>query len=421
MTLHVYAQGNGVAGLNEDQQGREDNGFDEHVLHEQGLSRPPFASPPRLKCKHSMALSHELAALALFVTVVPAVFCATLTTQESLAPATNFTPSPQLASCSCSATERGFSMADAQNLRLVLGQVSQIYALTERLLGPAVALQASHLYGVAIFNQCARKRGYEACANADAALRAPGFTTFCTYDAVTEVNLVVKKGKFRAAPACDSMARFTSNKKQRGVNQTISMPRPVVPGASPVPSVAVRGDDVGNVRIELGNKQGAAVSPVPSPSPSVGAEEVKVVNPTPLNEGCVAVEHLAGFALQHPRHRRRAVLCMDGFCATPNHAILVDGVYTSMGRLCRAEWECTREVRLVNNLKVAVNKMARYDDRIVITPYDVRFPVALVWLVQMMEDLVGIAHSAVISGLAVSSVLFVFASFDVKDKRHVST
>lgn len=362
----------------------------------------------------------NLAAPALLLVLFPVVLCAQLTTQETLAPATNFTPSPQLASCLCSPTKRGFSVSDARNLRMVLGQVAQIHAITAPLLGSAIALQASHLYGIAIFNQCTRKRGYEACANADAALRAPGFTTFCTYDTVTEENLIVQGGKFRAAPPCDSMKEFASSKKQRSVNDTAPTPLPLVPGVSPVPSAAPRSDDNEEVSvlIEMGNKQGSDGSPLPSPS--ADAEEVKVVFPTALNEGCVAVEHLRGFVLQHPRHLRRTVLCRRGFCATPNHAIVVDGVYTSMGRLCEDEWQCRREVRLVNNLKVAANKMARFDEQIVITPYDIRFPVFLVWVAQMGEDAVNIVRTSIISGFAVLSALYVLAAIDNHGREALS-
>ncbi len=52
------------------------------------------------------------------------------------------------------------------------------------------------------------------------------------------------------------------------------------------------------------------------------------------SEGCVAAEHLKGYSLQHKTNLWRGVLCSRGFCATPNHAIIVGGKLTSLKKLC---------------------------------------------------------------------------------------
>lgn len=150
----------------------------------------------------------------------------------------------------------------------------------------------------------------------------------------------------------------------------------------------------------------AAAIPIPKEKPATGSTEVnenapaveidtpetetKKTQPAPAskappkNEGCVAIEHLTGYVLQHAEHLRRPVLCAHGFCATPNHAIIVDGEWTSMKRLCGTKWDCARSVKLVNNLLVIANRRAVVG-QVTITPYDLRFPRWAVWVVQIAE------------------------------------
>lgn len=108
----------------------------------------------------------------------------------------------------------------------------------------------------------------------------------------------------------------------------------------------------------------------------------------PINEGCVAVEHLIGYPLLHARNLQRKVLCAHGFCATPNHAIIVDGRFTSMRRMCAADgpWECTEKETLVNNIKVWRHRRVRVSDLVTITPYDYRFPRWVVWVAQFVHE-----------------------------------
>lgn len=126
----------------------------------------------------------------------------------------------------------------------------------------------------------------------------------------------------------------------------------------------------------------------------------------PRNEGCVAIEHLRGYALQHPNHLRRHVLCYDNFCATPNHAIIVDDRYTSMKRLCANQWQCVESQKLVNNLKIAKNRRVQVSARIVVTPYDLRFPKAASWVAQIAEDVWYLIQNSTILG-----VTFAIAAF----------
>lgn len=74
-------------------------------------------------------------------------------------------------------------------------------------------------------------------------------------------------------------------------------------------------------------------------------------------------------------------------CATPNHGIIADGVCTSKKKLCSdSSSPCIQQTKLVNNLKLAANRRAVASDRIVVTPYDVRFPKAVIWAVHILED-----------------------------------
>lgn len=138
-----------------------------------------------------------------------------------------------------------------------------------------------------------------------------------------------------------------------------------------------------------------------------------------LREGCVAVEHLEGYVLQHPRHLLRPVLCGRGFCATRNHAVVIAGKYTSMARICSADWECTERFALVNNLKVAANRRALVhgvDEHIVVTPYDIRFPKVAVWAVQMLEDVWNMLAVSVCSGTVAGVTVLVLSKTNLGEQ-----
>eukprot|EP00171_Calliarthron_tuberculosum_P014326 IDg14326t1 len=209
---------------------------------------------------------------------------------------------------------------------------------------------------------CARLEGYEACVNAADMLRAAFARPLCTYDNATRNNLVMSGKMLSLAPKC--FGRFKSKHLQ-----------------SPL--------------------RDALIKPVPHVIPKTWRKDG-------MTEGCVAVEHLNGFALQHRQHLRRPVLCADNFCATPNHAILFKGTFTSMKRLCAGQLYCTAEVRLVNNLKVAVNRRAEVSDDIVVTPYDIRFPKALVWAAQMTEDAIRIVSKSLGVGVLLTASFLVY-------------
>lgn len=146
-----------------------------------------------------------------------------------------------------------------------------------------------------------------------------------------------------------------------------------------------------------------------SPEPSPDAASADAASPSPgvagrnRNEGCVAVEHLGSFPTQHATPLLRPVLCGRRLCATPNHALVVRGVWTSMLKLCGSgTWKCTARMAYVNNMKIAAGTRLRFDEDVVITPYDDRFPVAGPWIVQMAEDVVALVVIALRSAAFVA-------------------
>lgn len=154
----------------------------------------------------------------------------------------------------------------------------------------------------------------------------------------------------------------------------------------------------------------ASPAPLPPVVPLAAAPNSSTV---PKNEGCVAVEHLSGFVLQHPVHLSRQVLCtvIDGmdFCATPNHAIILDGTMTSMKKICTPHHKnqrCVTSVKLENNLKITANRRAVISDRIVVTPYDMRFPKIAVWAVQILEEIFTVqALATIVVGIATTGLV----------------
>lgn len=207
-----------------------------------------------------------------------------------------------------------------------------------------------------IGNTCLKEIGMEGCVNADAKLRGKADPILCSHDLETGRNL--REGV--TVGSCASVPRFRLR-----ANKTTS--------------------------------------------------ESTETNRTSVNEGCVAIEHLDGYALQHKRHLVRPVLCYRGFCATTNHAIIVGDEYTSMGRKCAEDWQCTERVTRVNNLKVAKNRRARVSEHIVVTPYDIRFPKAAVWAVQMLEDVWNLLAVYISPGTVVGADLLLHRKMNIKE------
>lgn len=143
---------------------------------------------------------------------------------------------------------------------------------------------------------------------------------------------------------------------------------------------------------------------IPVPDTMESPEPTPEESPMPTDEGCVAIEHLEGYVLQHPVHLMKPVLCAHDFCATPNHAIIVDGEMTSMKRLCATKWECTKTVKLVNNLRITANRRAVVSDRITVTPYDLRVPKIVIWVVQIAEQLFSLLSMPAIFALCLAGM-----------------
>lgn len=307
----------------------------------------------------------------------------------------------------------------------------------------------------------AMRYGLEGYANLDAKLRSIVPQTHCYYDRVTGMNLIpiITDDTPRpyvavSARGCDKVTGFQAAvMKATPAQKKLLVPSPGPKGAEGDVSARRLPDAIEIARKREGVKNPGPLPPtmaelgapslppvpsmgiptpsmelpVPSPAPSASpsaspsalpsSSAVASPSPAPVNEGCVAVEHLASASLQHTEHLRRSTLCARGFCATPNHAIVVEGRWTSMKAMCEGEWECTKEVKLVNNLKLAVNRRWRFDESIVITPYDARFPRAAVWAVQMAEDVFALLAAAIAAGvLAGAGVLAAsWASAEVAD------
>ena len=87
-----------------------------------------------------------------------------------------------------------------------------------------------------------------------------------------------------------------------------------------------------------------------------------------------------------------------------------------MKTLCtQGGWRCIRQTKWVNNLKLAANRRLRVNDRIVVTPYDVRFPKAAVWAVQIVEDVWNLVSSAmVVGGVGAAAAVFLRRFDDLK-------
>ena len=196
-----------------------------------------------------------------------------------------------------------------------------------------------------IYADCAAEHGHEACVNWDAASLFVGDIALCMSDRETNRNVIVDDDEVRTVGPCDETDATRS------------------------PSSSLRG-----------GKEGRGMDGILAPL-----------------EGCVDVAHLRGKvkSYQHVWHLKRNVLCYRAFCATPNHAIIVDNVWTSMSRLCSSVWSCTADVRLVNNLNmfertrlVVQLEPAQSDNggnTVIITPYDVRLPRFVTWLLQIAE------------------------------------
>lgn len=282
-------------------------------------------------------------------------------------------------SCPCSPSGRGAALNVTTNVQTSLRTLTKRVDSELNVSDPGTAAVASHEIGVQIALNSISLYGYEAFVNADSQLRKVERLTFCAHDLASQKNVFFFKGSpgreavFLTVGKCDTAGNYKS--KARFLSRKGSQPVPTPTQAPENPSSLPPGD---------------------STTPRGRSR----------NEGCVAVEHLEGFVLQHRTHLLRSVLCSSGFCATPNHGIIVDGVYTSMKQLCfEGSWKCFRQIKWVNNLKVAANRRAVVSDSIIITPYDVRFPKAAIWVVQISEDALGLVASSLVIG-SVAAVTF---------------
>lgn len=236
----------------------------------------------------------------------------------------------------------------------------------------------------------------------------------CDWDKQTRKNVVHGGGLFmRTTVGPCSVTPGTSSKPEflKGGAAANGKPSAMTApsgGTGTSPGAAQRGSDTSATGGTEPSSPPRGTGASPSNSSANGSGSTNSSATGRQGEGCVAVEHLDGYILQHGTHLLRPVLCSRGFCATPNHGIIVDGVYTSMKKLCSdGSWQCIRQSKLVNNLKVAANRRAVVSDSIVVTPYDVRFPKAAIWSVQMLEDVWNLISSSFAIGTAAAVVFFI--------------
>lgn len=374
---------------------------------------------------------------------------------------------PQYVSCACTATTRGYRVDAVDKLYDGVNVLDKLRSDLVDAGKPAAEVNAElNMKSGELWLDCVASYSYEECSNADTALRNqtcfPGCASFCQYDRTTWVNV---DSKGNDVPSCETDSNWRSAEEDivnglfpENVRATAVVPisetvsAAASPTVTPVPSESSASSTSPMAQPSASSTSTAvttadatplaAIPPgvfLPSASPSasilmppsllsndvvdtmipvespmfteepVAPTAVSSPFPTVVNEGCVAVEHLRGYVMQHSRHLRRPVLCSRGFCATPNHAIIIDGRWTSMKRLCNGEWECVGAVKLVNNLKVAANTRAVLENDIIVTPYDVRFPIWAVWAVQMMEDVVQLVLPSMMTGAMAVIAIIVFS------------
>lgn len=238
--------------------------------------------------------------------------------------------------CVCSPNGKKVSPSAVFHIRRLLARVNAGLVNHSRPVGNRARAKVARK----LLFECARNTTLDDCIQVDANLRGQYPHPLCTYDKITGRNLRYKDGVpdwKAAAPICR-----TQNRTVEGI-----IIRPFYQTTSPF---------------------------------------------HPVREGCVAVEHLLGYHLQHRNHLLRPVLCHKGFCATQNHALEVNGVITSIRAECESgRWKnCRMDSKLVNNLRIWKTSRARVNEHIVVLPYNVRVPFILTWIVQLVQELMNL-------------------------------
>lgn len=271
-------------------------------------------------------------------------------------------------------------------------------------------------FAIDMWEACISNWDPEQCVNADVSLRVDGGgSSFCKFQEKTWSNIIGDKVAHRCdlseVLASEDRSIVTGKAERKTVQRSSESPTPSPSKKSSPPKPQGGNTSTNEMATTTTTTGEEGETPLPTSTPTPFPSSAPKKNTTETtnngNEGCVAVEHLQGYAMQHRSHLVRPVLCSVRFCATPNHAIIVNGSWTSMKRLCDGTWECIRSVKLVNNLNVYKNRRAVVGD-ITITPYDLRFPRAGVFLVQALERLMYLAldHS---NTLAIAAVFGYFA------------
>lgn len=334
--------------------------------------------------------------------------------------------------CPCSATGRGHPRLDDPDVKIFIRLLEEWPKHKPGLKRSPVTLKLERAA-----EKIRQRYGLEGYINLEAVLRPrKNLVLQCNYDTVSGRTLVPRgKGKsseFASAKPCDkSLPEFFAKPSALAAFVPSPAPAPPAPQVTPAPTAIPPGSSpiLGLVISESAEPSPEELEATPAPpvtvptfsSPSEAPEPTPVPpvtltpfpspssSPTLLNEGCVAVEHLRGATVQHASPLLRQTLCSRGFCATPNHGLIVDGIWTSMKQLCAGSWACTEETRLVNNLKISSATRLRFGDSIVITPYDARFPIAFPWIIQIAEDILALVSAGLMVGVACALMVLLYS------------
>lgn len=331
-------------------------------------------------------------------------------------------PGRQFVSCQCSQTNRGYRKGAFDDLTAAVDDlVNQERQMRNENPRPAEQNIRTQIDAMAIekWESCTDSYSVEECVNADVALRRgacwPNCASVCYYNRGTFKT--ISGGRINAV--CTGVfasqdQEFVSNRQGNAdFRPTPTNPHPGRRGRVQNTGNSPQGFN-GNNNGRFNNGRNNGFNNNNNNPNGQGFVDQNgnfnntgdLTNPNGRREGCVAVEHLEGYVLQHRSNLWRHVLCAKGFCATPNHAIIVKGELTSMKLLCKSKWACVRSMKWVNNLKLYANRRAVVNELVTVTPYDLRFPKVAIWAVQMLEDAFELAvFSGFLGVAAIAAVL----------------
>lgn len=214
-------------------------------------------------------------------------------------------------------------------------------------------------------SQCVEKFGPVSCHDAEASERVLGDTNsgsvYCKWNVRTGANLSIES-TFELTDVCGFQPPLFELSVCEGS------------------SVSSSGETEGSE-----NAGGATEGNDENGSNADGSKEIGNESAGGSSEGCVDVRALPPCRRIHAHDITAEVLCTRGLCATPNHELVVDGLRTSMGVLCKST-ACTHMKMLVNTCYyrdlVDDGQFMHAASGIGVTSWDVRFPRLAIILLQ---------------------------------------